>query len=443
MADIDLTQSAADMGRAVQAGTLDPVELTECFLDAIDGHSRSDDIYARTTPERARNEALAARERQKSEARRGILDGVPISWKDLFDSKGTATEAGCAMLADRVPDIDAQVLRNATRAGLVCLGKTHMTELAFSGLGLNPITATPPNSHDPDLAPGGSSSGAAASVGYGLAAAGIGSDTGGSVRVPSAWNDLVGLKTSHGDVSLEGVVPLCPKFDTVGPLCRSVEDANLLHGVLAARPVPSLVGSDLSGKRFMVLDARDIQPIDDAPQAAFEDALTKMSAAGAVIEKGDGLPANMAMELSGVLYTTEAYATWQEKIETSGTLMCPIIRDRFEAGLGHSGVAYVKAWQHLDYLRQLWRMETDKYDGVLMPSVAILPPNTKELLSNSTYFMEKNLEALRNTRVANLMGLSALTIPTGTQHCGLMVMSPPGYDRRLMRIGAAMEKTLN
>ena len=132
-------------------------------------------------------------------------------------------------------------LRNATLQGLICLGKTHMTELAFSGLGLNPMTATPPNVNDPALAPGGSSSGAAASVAFGLAAAGIGSDTGGSVRVPSVWNDLVGLKTTSGRLSLKGVVPLCARFDTVGPLCRTVEDAALLLAALEGTNPPICV----------------------------------------------------------------------------------------------------------------------------------------------------------------------------------------------------------
>ena len=146
-----------------------------------------------------------------------MLDGVPISWKDLFDSAGVGTESGSDLLLGRVPDRDALVLRNATAMGTVCLGKTHMSELAFSGLGLNPVKETPPCVNDAEAVPGGSSSGAATSVAFGLAACGIGSDTGGSVRIPSAWNDLVGLKTTSGRVSLEGVVPLCLKFLALRP----------------------------------------------------------------------------------------------------------------------------------------------------------------------------------------------------------------------------------
>ncbi|MBK5926390.1 amidase family protein, partial [Rhodobaculum claviforme] len=155
---------AAALGRGIAAGDICPVALEEAFSDAIMAHPDGTRIYARATRERARNAAMAARLRARSGGLRGPLDGVPVSWKDLFDSAGTATEAGSRLLAGRVPTRDCPVLHAASLAGLVCLGKTHMSELAFSGLGLNPMTATPPNIHDPGAVPGGSSSGAAASV---------------------------------------------------------------------------------------------------------------------------------------------------------------------------------------------------------------------------------------------------------------------------------------
>ena len=151
MSESWLWMSAADLGRGISAGTIDPRELTEIHLDAIDSHPDGPAIYARTTPERARSEAAAAAARARARMRRGPLDGVPISWKDLVDTAGTATESGSALLKDRIPDTDAVALTRATRAGLVCLGKTHQTEFAFSGLGVNPVTATPPNINDPEL----------------------------------------------------------------------------------------------------------------------------------------------------------------------------------------------------------------------------------------------------------------------------------------------------
>ena len=139
-----LGMSAGDLGRGIETGGIDPRDLARAFLDAIDGHRFATRIYARTTPDRASAEAAAAADRAKRGLRRGPLDGVPVSWKDLFDTAGVETEAGSALLTGRVPDGDARVLTAATRAGLVCLGKTHMTELAFSGLGLTRSPPRPP-----------------------------------------------------------------------------------------------------------------------------------------------------------------------------------------------------------------------------------------------------------------------------------------------------------
>ncbi|MEO0917228.1 MAG: amidase family protein, partial [Pseudomonadota bacterium] len=268
-----LTRTAADLGRQIEAGKIDPVELTEAFLSAIGAHPYRDRIYARVTADRARSEARAASDRANRGLRRSRLDGVPISWKDLYDTAGVATESGSALLSGRVPNRDAEVLKNATGAGLICLGKTHQTELAFSGLGLNPVTASPPCFNDHDAVSGGSSSGAGTSVAFGLAAVGIGSDTGGSVRIPSVWNDLVGLKTRHGRLSLKGVVPLCARFDTVGPLCRSVEDAALMLSTLENGQPADLSGASIVGGRFAVLRTQAFQNIEETPSVAFEAAV--------------------------------------------------------------------------------------------------------------------------------------------------------------------------
>ena len=151
-----LTMTACDLGRGIGAGEIDPVALTQTYLDAINGHQFANQIYARVTSARALSEATAAAGRAKSGHRLSLLDGVPISWKDLFDTAGVGTEAGSKLLSGRVPDVDAVVLANATAMGMVCLGKTHMSELAFSGLGYNPSTETPPCVNDLDAVPGGS-----------------------------------------------------------------------------------------------------------------------------------------------------------------------------------------------------------------------------------------------------------------------------------------------
>ena len=164
------------------------------------------------------------------------------------------TEAGSLLLEGRVPDADAAVLAHATAQGTVCLGKTHMTELAFSGLGLNPPVATVPNAFDAGLVAGGSSGGAAVSVALGLAAAAIGSDTGGSIRLPAAWNDLAGFKPTRGAVAMEGVVPLCRRFDVAGPIARTAEDCAELFALITGSRAPDLVGASADGLTLLVLE---------------------------------------------------------------------------------------------------------------------------------------------------------------------------------------------
>lgn len=435
--------TAADLGRGIATGEIDPVELTQSFLDAIDGHEHAARIYARLTPERALAEAKAAQDRARLKLRRSPLDGVPISWKDLFDTAGVATEAGTQLLKGRVPDADAEVLVNATHQGLVCLGKTHLTELAFSGLGLNPKTATPPNIHDPALAPGGSSSGAATSVAFGLAAAGIGSDTGGSVRVPSAWNDLVGLKTTSGVLSLKGAVPLAAKFDTVGPLCRSVEDAALLFAAMANETAVDLTATTLKGKRLAVLTTTAFDDIRDAPRDGFEQAVAKFKDAGAEITEIAVPEVAKAMNEAYILYACEAYGTWKDTIEANPDVMFAPVRERFQSGKEFGGADYVAAWHMLDACRAAYLSATAQYDAVLCATSPITPPNTERLMTDQDYFVRENLLTLRNTRIGNLMGLCVLTLPTGTASCGISLMANPMDERRLLRLGKAAEQALS
>ncbi|MDC0659106.1 amidase family protein [Leisingera sp. SS27] len=438
-----LTMTAADLGRGIEAGEISPVALTRCYLDAIDAHPLNDRIYTQVTHERALAEAEAAEERAGLGLRRSLLDGVPISWKDLFDSAGTATESGSDLLKGRVPDQDAAVLSNATLMGTVCLGKTHMSELAFSGLGFNPVKETPPCVNDQKAAPGGSSSGAAASVAYGLAAGGIGSDTGGSVRIPSAWNDLVGLKTTSGRITLEGVVPLCLKFDTVGPLARSVEDAGLLLGVLEGTGGPDLRNpGSLKGRRFADLQNVAQDDLDPKVAAAHIEALERLKCAGAEIVPLEVPALDEAMGLSPILYTTEAYGLWKDVIEASPQLMFPEILERFRSGAQFSGSDYVAAWAKLEQCRMAWDQAVAGYEAVLSPVSPILPPNLDRLQSDHDYYIQSNLMALRNTRIGNLMGLCGLSLPTGTSSCGLQVLGQPDCEEALLRTGAAIKVAL-
>ena len=434
--------SAGELGRRIGAGKINPVELTEACLDATDRHPLAARIYARTTPTRARTEAMAAAARARAGQRRGLLDGVPVSWKDLFDSAGVATEAGSALLAGRVPTADAEVLRLATGAGLVCLGKTHMSELAFSGLGLNPVTATPPCVNDEGAVPGGSSSGAAASVAFGLAPAAIGSDTGGSVRIPAAWNDLVGLKTTIGRLSVQGALPLVESFDTVGPLTRTVEDAALLLAVLEGGKAADLSGASLSGLRLMVLDTLALDGLRPAPAAGFERALAAFAKAGAVIDTMKQPMVAEVIALGATLFSAEAHATWRDLIEAAPEKMFPQILQRFRAGASVMAADYVAARRDLRAIQARWRDAVAGYDAVILPSSPILPPNAARLLAEPDFYIAENLLALRNSRIGNLLGLCALTLPTGVPSVGVSLMCPPMAEERLLRLGAAAEAAL-
>lgn len=436
-------KAAAELGRAIGRGDVSPLWLVEEYLAAIRAHGAGERIYARLTETRALAEARAAETRARTGQRLSLLDGVPVSWKDLFDTAGTATESGSRLLEGRVPDHDAEVLRNATAMGLVCLGKTHMTELAFSGLGLNPVTATPPNVNDPALVPGGSSSGAAASVAFDLAAAAVGSDTGGSVRIPAAWNNLVGLKTTHGRLSLKGAVPLVESFDTVGPLTRTVEDAALMLAALEGRKPPDLSGAGLTQARLLVMETVALEECRDAPRTAFEQAVERLADAGATIVRGTFPELAGALAMSGILFTTEAYAIWKDRIEASPDRMYPPVRDRFRLGAQYSGVDFVAAWRRLADIRAGWAALAAPYDAVLVPTAAILPPDASRLQSDTDYFTAENLLALRNTRIGNLMGLPALTLPTGTPACGITLMGRAMGEEALLRLGAAAEAALS
>ncbi|WP_281857898.1 amidase [Litoreibacter halocynthiae] len=442
MSDQWLFMTASDLGRGIEAGEIDPVALTEAYLEAARNHEFSDRIYARLTEGRAMAEATEAKRRADMGQRRGLLDGVPISWKDLFDTAGIATEAGSALLQDRTPDSDAEVLANATQAGTVCLGKTHMSELAFSGLGLNPVTATPPCINDVSAVAGGSSSGAATSVAFGLSAAGIGSDTGGSVRIPAAWNNLVGLKTTIKRISVKGAVPLCPRFDTVGPLCRSVEDAAQLLAVLEGGRVADLHGASLDGARLMILDTIAFDDIRGEPLAGFNSAVERLKAAGAIVERKKVPEIAEALALSGTLFAPEAYGVWKDVIEENPSVMFPEILDRFRSGASISGPDYVAGWRRLEAIISIWNERISGFDAVILPTSPILPPNAERLLTDSDYYVTENLLALRNTRVGNLMGSAGVTLPTGLASTGIMFLGAPYAEERLLRLCAAAEDAL-
>ena len=434
--------TASELGDMIGQSKIDPIELTEHFLSQIELSSVGKKIYSTVTSQLALEQAKASKGRANSGRRLSSLDGVPISWKDLFDIEGYPCEAGSELLAGRLANRNCEVYNFAEAQGLICLGKTHMSELAFSGLGLNPVRETPPCINYPECVPGGSSSGAATSVSFGLAAAGIGSDTGGSVRIPAAWNDLVGFKTTTGKLSLDGVVPLCGRFDTVGPLTKSVEDAARLFGIMAGRKLGLLAPKSVKGLTFGILKNVAMENVADFPKKAFENSIDKLKKAGASVSEILVPSVDEAMELTGLLYSPEAYATWKHKIEKSPDLMFSKILERFRSGANVLASDFICAWDKLMDLRQQYFSAVKMYDAVLIPTSPIIPPELDRLMNDGDFYNSQNLLALRNTRIGNLMGGCSITLPTDIPSCGLLIMGMPNQEERLLRLAQACELVL-
>jgi len=445
--------SALTLGRAIATGTRDPRDLVEEYATRIADADPDNRIFYRTTLERARIEAAAAHERAKTGFSRSPLDGVPLSWKDLFDSAGDETPAGSKMLAGRSPAHDAAVLERLTTAGTICLGKTAMTELAFSGLGINPVYGTPANAHDLDVerVPGGSSSGAGVSLARGLCAASIGTDTGGSVRIPASWNGLVGFKPSHGLIPRQGMVPLCPTLDTVGPLTRDVADAAALFTLLSGTRAINLDDETLRGRTLLVPGQVVFDEADPGVGETVTTTLEALAAQGATIRQEEIEPLSQMNALtwgSGIsIAAVEAWAQWGDTIRDKGDLMYPPVRTRFEGGTKPSAA---DVWQ-LAMLRAQLRAELTAQlaavDAIAMPTIPIDPPPIGDLEDGGPAYDRANRLALRNTTLGNQLDMCAITLPVGTSKAGLpvglMLMAPKGRDARLLRLAHAAERALS
>ncbi len=260
--------------------------------------------------------------------------------------------------------------------------------------------------------------------------------------MPAAWNDLVGLKTTSGLLPTDGVVPLCPKFDTVGPLCRSVEDAALALSVLSGDAPTSLKGVQVKGLRLGILETVAMDDLRDTPYEALQQASIQLVRAGARIERINAPEVTQAMALTASLFTAEAYGTWKDVIEANPDLMFGEILERFRSGAEIAAADYVDAWQELDSLRKRWHARVAGFDAVLCPTTPILPPNLARLQSDHSYYVTENILALRNTRIGNLFGLCGVSLPTGTPSCGLMLFGQPFGETRLLRVAAAVEASL-
>ncbi|WP_406721419.1 amidase [Thioclava litoralis] len=430
---------AAEQGRLIAAGMLDPVAQVELYLETAAGRDGRM-AFARLTPNRARFEAMAARTRTKVGQGRSALDGVAISWMDAVDSAGAVTEAGSRLFSGHVPARDARALQQASAAGGVCLGKTQMTELGLDLLGVNALSVTPPNRHDPSLVTGGGASGGALSVTLGLCAMAVGLENGGGLLVPAAWNDLVGFRPGLGRVPLAGVAT-GSQFDTLGFMARRVEDCAQGLALVENGKLPDLRGADISGARLLVLEGGVFDDADPACLEAMSRAIGRLAKAGAKITV-QSPKAFEALKRLRFLAQTEFHARWQQRVRENPLKVTPDFLRAFEAAVGVSADVYLQGLAQLHAVRQDWRGVVAGYDVVLMPTAASLAPSYDSLLIDQDFFRSQQQLASRNVGSAALLGGPVLTLPTGRDMVGLSLLGLPGEDEKVLCFGAAIEAAL-
>ena len=431
-----------DVSKLIEKGRVCPEELTHFYLEKISSDPRAKDIFTEVFKRSALDTAVESKKRAKAGLRKGALDGIPISVKDLADIEGELTAGGSSLTNKKKAEKNAVFVDDLKSQGVIILGKTHMTELAFSGLGLNPITATPVNPYNTDLVSGGSSSGSAVSVSRNYCLASIGSDTGGSIRIPAAWNNLVGLKTTHNIIDLTGVLKLCPSFDTIGPICKNVDDTNLLFNAMTNNKFQNLRKCNAGQFNFLIIKNMFFEQIDSDINDSFNLAIDKIITSGATVEYKTISEIDRAFEISKTVFPAEAYGMWGNEIEKNPEKMFAPIRERFRSGRDILAHDYVFSLQKLYELRKSFLQKVKGFDAILAPTSPIKPPNITQLLDDHEFFTERNLLALRNTRIANSLNLCALTLPTETDFSGLMLMGGPNNEFDLMSISLTIE-TIN
>ena len=399
-------------------------------------------------------EALAAARAADAALARGAtllpLAGLPVTVKDLYDIAGRTTMAGSVLRTGRpVATHDATAVARLRAAGAAITGLTNMSEFAFSGVGLNPHHGTPRNPCDAAVAriPGGSSSGAAVSVALGLAVAGLGSDTGGSIRIPAALCGLVGFKNTQARTPLEGAFPLSFTLDTVCAMARTVADCLLVDGVLSAAPLTamprSLAGARLALPQTLMLDA--LQP---AVATAFERTLSRLSAAGAQIVP---LALHELAEISqinapGGFSAVEAWATHRHDMHKQRERFDPRVAVRVALGDGVSAADYIAMLQRRhDWIRRV-QLQLTGFDALISPTVPIVAPPIAELLHSDEAFFKANGLLLRNTFAVNFLDGCSYTLPchrAGDLPVGLMLSAPAGHDAALSGLALAVEALLS
>jgi aspartyl-tRNA(Asn)/glutamyl-tRNA(Gln) amidotransferase subunit A len=394
----------------------------------------------------ARAAADVADARAASGATLGPLDGVIVSIKDLFDVAGEATRAGSKILAEEAAPAtsDAAIVRRLRAAGAVIVAKTNMSEFAFSGIGANPHFGTPKNPRDRTRVPGGSSAGAPVAVADGMCAIAIGTDTGGSVRIPAALCGLVGFKPSRQRIPTDGAFPLSKTLDSVGPIGKSVADCAKADAIMAGEIFVPLEPFTLAGLRFGVAEGLPLDRLDDTVATAFAAAMARFDDAGVRISRETlALFDDMAaVNAKGGIPPPEACAVHRDRIARRAADIDPNVRARIERGCAVTKADYADMLQERSRLVRAMDARLAALDALVMPTTSIVAPTIAEV-ADPKVFATRNAAVLCNTAIVNFFDLCAISLPlpaaqAGTLPVGLMLIARNGQDHRLLRVAAAV-----
>lgn len=439
--------SVHEIRKIFATGTMTPSDLMRATLSRIDRNDPT--LFTQLTVERAYVEAAASSNRVLKDSPLSLLDGIQVAWKDIFDIQGEVTRAGSLLLAD-VPALhDAELVRRFAERGAVTIGKLNMTEFAFSGLGLNPHFGTPKNpwSRGQARVPGGSSSGSAIAVALGLVPMAIGTDTSGSIRIPAAFNGVVGFKPSAGRWPLKGTFPLSRTLDTAGVFTRTVTDV-VIADAAACGFEPSDILPEVDGQIRLVVPTNAIwDNVDSAVAKNFQETIRRLEDSGVRIDKRD-LPViddvlSVASE-HGALVVKEAFDLHKRRLTSADAeRMDPRVRTRMLLGDSMSATSEKIVRQtRISLIDSL----TELFDGktfVAYPTVAIVAPLLRPLELDDQLFASTNMLVLRNTLIGSFLDWCGLSIPNGFDHNGMptgfLLSGGPGSDRAMLSVALRLE----
>jgi aspartyl-tRNA(Asn)/glutamyl-tRNA(Gln) amidotransferase subunit A len=418
--------------------------LEACLARIEDPAGEGGRAFTRLYTESARAAAEAADARARLRQPLGPLDGRIVSIKDLFDQPGEPTTAGSKLRRDAAPaTTEAPAIARLRAAGAVIVGKTNMTEFAFSGVGINPHYGTPGNPADRSRVPGGSSSGGAVSVADGMAEIAIGSDTGGSTRIPAALCGIVGLKPSQYRVPTAGAFPLSYALDSIGPMARTVADCALADAIMAGETPQALAPAPLPGLRLGIPKGLLMDATEPAVASAFE-AVTRMLAKAGARLSDQPLPLldeMLAVNAKGGFAATEAFFIHRAAMEQRAGEFDPLVRSRIERGRNIPAADYIFMQRRRTELIAAMDADLADLDALVLPTTPIAAPRIAELAQDEAAFTAANMLLLRNTAVANFFDLCAISLPLPASGLpvGLMLVMRNGQDKRLLRAAAAIE----